>query len=206
MTYQLSTSRPSLRPGRRLRVALLLTVSALLGACSSPPVPGFDLSAPREQLRGTARIPGQVAIVEPTALQPFEAQNIVVRDAGGSVSLLGGGQWTDRLPRLIQTRMIETFENASRSKTVSRPGDGITPDYQLNTEIRAFQLDAARGEAYVELSEKLVATTSGRIARARIFTARVPVASSNAGEVAQALDRAMSTVLVEVVRWVGSGR
>jgi cholesterol transport system auxiliary component len=143
-------------------------------------------------------------VVEPTALQPLEAQNIIVRDAAGSVSILGGGQWTDRLPRLIQSRLIQTFENAS-AKAVSRPGDGITPDYQLNTEVRAFQLDAARGEAHVEFSEKLVQTGTGRIVRARAFTARVPVTSSNAGEVAQALDRAMGTVFVEIVRWVGSG-
>jgi cholesterol transport system auxiliary component len=203
MTDQHSISRPSLQPGRRIGVAFLLTVSATLGACSSAPVPGFDLSAPQE-LRG-ARVPGQVAVVEPTALQPLETQNIIVRDTAGSVSLLGGGQWTDRLPRLVQTRLIQTFENAS-ARTVSRPGDGVTPDYQLNTEIRAFQLDAARGEAYVELSGKLVATGTGRIVRARVFSARVPVTSSNAGEVAQALDRAMSKVFVDLVGWVGGGR
>lgn len=203
MTDQNPPHRPSLGPGRRPGVAFLLTLAAGLGACSSPPVPGFDLSAPRE-LRG-AGVPGQVVVVEPAALQPLETQNIIVRDAAGSVSLLGGGQWTDRLPRLLQTRLIQTFENAS-VKAVSRPGDGITPDYQLNTEIRAFQLDAARGEAHVELSEKLVASQTGRIVRARIFSARVPVGSSNAGEVAQALDRAMSTVFADIVRWVGGGR
>jgi cholesterol transport system auxiliary component len=204
MNDQHSTFRPSLRPGRRIGAAFLLTMAAALGACSSSAVPGFDLSAPRD-IRGNARVPGQVVVVEPTALQPFDTQNIIVRDASGSVSLLGSGQWTDRLPRLIQTRLIQTFENAS-ARAVSRPGDGITPDYQLNTEVRAFQLDAARGEAFVELSEKLVATGTGRILRARIFAARVPVGSSNAGEVAQALDRAMSTVFVGIVRWVGSGR
>jgi cholesterol transport system auxiliary component len=203
MTDQHSTLRPSLQPGRGIVVALILAIAASLGACSSSPVPGFDLAAPRD-LRG-ARVPGQVAVVEPTALQPLEAQNIIVRDAAGSVSILGGGQWTDRLPRLIQSRLIQTFENAS-AKAVSRPGDGITPDYQLNTEVRAFQLDAARGEAHVEFSEKLVQTGTGRIVRARVFTARVPVTSSNAGEVAQALDRAMGTVFVEIVRWVGSGQ
>ncbi len=187
----------------------LLVAAAITGglaACSSPPVPAFDLSAPRDPVNGMIRIPGQLVVLEPTALQPLEAERIIVRDSAGAVSVLGGGQWADRLPRVIQTRIIETFENASATKTVSRPGDGITADYQLNTQIRAFQLDAARGEAVVELSEKLLNAASGKIIRAKVFSARVPVASSAAPEVAQALDRAMTTVFIQIARWVGNGR
>ena len=152
------------------------------------------------------RVPGQLVVLEPTALQPLEAERIIVRDSAGAISVLGGGQWTDRLPRVVQTRLIETFENASATKTVSRPGDGITADSQLNTQIRAFQLDAAQGQVVVEMSEKLLNATTGKIVRAKVFSARVPVASSQAGEVAQALDRAMGIVLVDIARWVGGGR
>jgi cholesterol transport system auxiliary component len=198
------TARPILnRPALSLLAAAMM-VSAL-GACSSAPVPAFDLSAPREPVRASIRLPGQLVVGEPTGLQPLEAERIIVRDAAGSVSVLGGGQWTDRLPRVIQTRLIETLENASASKTVGRPGDGVTADYQLNSQIRAFQLDASRGEAVVELSEKLL-NASGKIIRARVFTARVPVGSSNAPEVAQALDHAMSNVFADIARWVGGGR
>lgn len=200
-----SSARPiGVRSGRCLAAAALVALA--LGACSSAPVPAFDLAAPGDSVRGMIRIPGQIVVVEPTALQPLEAERIIVKDAGGAVSVLGGGQWTDRLPRVIQTRLIETFENASISKAVSRPGDGVTADYQLNTQVRAFQLDASRGEAVVELSAKLLQASSGKIVRARVFSARVPVTSSNAGEVAHALDQAMSVVFVDIARWVGTGR
>jgi cholesterol transport system auxiliary component len=205
MTQPSSTARQRLpRPWRAALAATALTVA--LGACSTPPVPAFDLSAARQPFRGMIRLPGQLVVLEPTGLQPLEAESILVRDNAGAVSVLGGGQWADRLPRVIQTRLIETFENASVSKTVSRPGDGITADYQLNTQIRAFQLEAGRGEVLVELSEKLLNVPTGKIVRAKVFTARVPVASSAAPEVAQALDHAMTTVFVDVARWVGGGR
>ncbi len=189
-----------------LRRALsVVALSALVAACGSGPAPTtFDLTAPRAvHAAGAPR--GQIVVNEPTAVQTFEAERIIVKDANGAVSFLGGGQWADRLPRLIQARLIQTFENASRIKAVSRPGDRVSPDYLLNTEIRAFQISAATGEATVEISARLVNDRSGRIAAARVFSARVPVSAVDAASAARGLDEALSTVLRDIVRWVGRG-
>ena len=91
-------------------------------------------------------------------------------------------------------------------RAVARPGGGVTPDFQLASELRAFQIDAATGQAVVEMSIKLVHDRSGRIATTRVFTGRVPVGTIDAANAAQALDRALSIVLLDVVRYVGSGR
>jgi cholesterol transport system auxiliary component len=147
---------------------------------------------------------GQIAVAEPIAVQPLETERIIVKDGTGAVSFIGGGQWADRLPRLVQSRLIQTFENSSNLKAVSRPGDRVAADYQLNSDVRAFQIEEATGEAYVELSAKLVNDRTGRIARTRIFSGRAPVGTVDAANAARALDRALSTVLLEVVRWVGS--
>lgn len=190
--------------GRRAMAASFGAVLlAGLGACGSTPNAAFDLSAPR-LTRSSARNAGVVVVPEPVALQPFESERIVVKDAAGTLSILGDGQWSDRLPRLVQTRLIQAFENSSKSRSVSRPGDGITADNQLTMEIRRFLLDGSTGEAVVELSAKLVDVKSGRVLNARIFTARTPVSSSKAAEVAPALDRSASTVFLDVIRWVGS--
>lgn len=164
----------------------------------------FDLTAPRQKVRGGS-VEGQVAVAEPVAIQVFEAERILVKDAANAVSFLGGGQWADRLPRLVQARIVQTFENASRLKAVSRSGERITADYLLTTEIRAFQVDATTNEAFVELSAKVVDDRSGRIINARVFSGRVPVAAVDAPNAAQALDRALSLVLLDIVRWVGTG-
>ena len=187
------------------RVLWLLGASALAAACSSTAPTTFDLTAPRQRAGGGGAIGGQVVVAEPTAIQTFEADRIIVKDPNGSVSFLGGGQWADRLPRLVQARLIQTFENSSRIRAVSRPGDRITADYQLNTELRAFQISTGSKEALVEISAKVVNDKSGRIGAARVFTARVPVATIDAPNAAQALDKALSTVLLQIVRWVGAG-
>lgn len=179
----------------------LLCLALALGGCGggAPVSPTFDLSAPREFGRASGR--ATLVVAEPSALQVLDSDRIIVREAGGALSYLGGGQWADRLPKLVQTRLIQTFENASRIGAVGRPGERISADFQLNTDIRSFMVDAERGEAVVEITAKLVRDRNGRIGGGRVFQARVPVGSVEPAGASQALDRAFSQVLIEIVRW-----
>ena len=202
----LTTGRGPRRIGPRWlwpALLLLLTGPLALSACSSSSSPAFDLTAPRG-VRGGGLNGAQLVVAEPNAIQPLGDERILARDAAGSVSYISGAQWADRLPVLVQTRLIQTFENASRLKAVGRPGDGIVADYQLNTELRAFQLDAASGEAFVEISVKLLNVRTGKVVNSRLFSARMPVASAAGPVVAQALDGTLARVLADTVRWVGS--
>lgn len=188
---------------RRLAPALLLAFFTT--ACSSSPTPTtFDLSAP------TARIGGgsgrQLLVNEPSALQSLATQQIIVKDVSGTITFLGDGQWSDTLPRLIQTRLINTFENASQLRGVSRPSSGAVADAQLIMEVRNFEVATPNNEAYVVLSVKIVNDQTGRIVAGRIFRASVPVAAVNAAGAARGLDEALSIVMLDIVRWVSGNR
>ncbi|WP_244477042.1 MULTISPECIES: ABC-type transport auxiliary lipoprotein family protein [unclassified Methylobacterium] len=183
-----------------------MLLAAGLGGCGGGAVPlTFDLAAlpPNGRVGGTAR---SFVVTEPTGLQPFEADRIIVREPGGALSFLGGGQWADRLPRLIQARLIQSLENSGRLKSVSRPGDKITAEYQLISEIRAFDIAAGSGEAVVDISAKIIAEGTGKVVAARIFTARLPVSKVDAANAAVGLDAALARVLADMVAWVNSGR
>lgn len=198
------TASPVSRRARRSGPVLAALLALAVGACGSGAVPTtFDLTAlPGAARSGAAR--RSIVVAEPVGLQPFEADRIIVREAGGSLSFLGGGQWADRLPRLMQARLVQSLENTGRLRSVSRPGDKVVADTILVTEIRAFDIAAGSREAVVDISAKLVADATGKVVAARIFQARVPVAEVNAGVAANGLDRALSTVLADIVRWVGT--
>ena len=195
-----------LHPGRFLRAGALLAPLALLGGCGGGGTPlTFDLAAlPGQARAGSAA--RSIVVSEPVGLQPMEADRIIVREPGGSLSFLGGGQWADRLPRLIQTRVIQSLENTGRLRSVSRPGDKVPSDYQLVSEIREFDINSGTGEAVVDLSAKLIAEGSGRVVNARVFTARVPVQKVDPQSAAAGLDAALGQVLADLVRWVNTGR
>ncbi|HYI89020.1 MAG TPA: ABC-type transport auxiliary lipoprotein family protein, partial [Beijerinckiaceae bacterium] len=84
----------------------------------------YDLTAPRQVRAGSSAV-GQIAVAEPAAVQPLEADRIIVKEPSGAVSAVAGGQWADRLPRLVQSRLIQTFENSSGLRAVTRPGSGV---------------------------------------------------------------------------------
>jgi cholesterol transport system auxiliary component len=186
--------------GRGSLHGLALSIALVLAGCGGTPPTTFDLTAPS----GFGRVGGSGAtmvVARPTTVQALDSDRVIVKDSSGALSFLGGAQWADQIPALIQTRLIQTFENASRIGSVSAPGQGITPTVQLVTDIRSFNIDAASGSAVVEITAKIVGDASGKIQRARLFSARTPAVGVDGPGATQALDRALSQVLVEIVRW-----
>lgn len=194
-----SRSRAS---GRPLRLAGIAALLCLVSACGSSPLATFDISAPRDGLKPRA-LRGILVIPEPTAPAPTDGDRIVVRSGVSAVSVLAGAQWSDRLPRLLQTRMIQTFENAKLMRSVGRPGEGLSADRSFNWDVRRFEIDVPTGQAVVEISVKVL-TPDGRIAAAQIFRSQVPGSASDGASATTALDAASNNVLRQIVAWAGA--
>lgn len=195
-------------PSRRAflrRVALLGSAGALAG-CSSvlgsfSTTDTYDLTAPVDvKVAGGTR--AQILVADPQALTVLDSDRVVVRDGATEIRYLGGSQWSDKLPRLLQARLIQTFENSGRARAVGKPGQGLAIDYQVVTDIRRFEYQAKERQAAVEISAKLMNDRDGRVVATQIFRAEVPVASDSAKAIITALDGALDKVLVGILRWV----
>ena len=119
-------SLPDFRLQGMRGLAVVLFAVVLTGCASAPQRTTYDLSAAAD----IGRIAGsraQIVVNTPTALSALDSDRILVRDQG-VLSYLPDAQWSDPLPRLFQTRLIQTFENSSRLARVSRPGDRIVAD------------------------------------------------------------------------------
>ena len=193
--------RHRLRAGVVLRrSAAALALALPLAGCASSPSATFDLSA--AALARPARALGaQVVVTEPVATAPVDSDRIVVRPTPDTRAAFQGAQWAERLPRLVQTRLLQSFENAALSRFVGRPDGRIVAQYSLNTEIRRFDMDLSQGEAVVEISARLVEESAGRIAAARIFSVRIAPAGEDGAAAAAALDAALSQVMAQMVVW-----
>jgi cholesterol transport system auxiliary component len=177
-----------------------MALAAPLAGCASSVPATFDLSA-TPSARPARALRAQVAVTEPIATAPADSDRIVVRPTPDTVATLKGAQWAERLPRLIQTRLLQSFENARLQRSVTRPDGRVVAQYALNTEIRRFDMDLSRGEAVVEISARLVEEGAGRIAAARVFAVRLPVAGEDGPAAAAALDAALGDVMGQIVLW-----
>jgi cholesterol transport system auxiliary component len=179
------------------QLVLAATVLVALAACAGPPRTSYDVAAAEGGF--PARAPrGQLAILEPVAIEPVLSDRIVVRTSAETLATLGGAQWVDRLPVLVQTRLVESFENARVLRAVGR--SGILADHNLHTEIRRFELDSSKGEAVIEIFARL-SGASGQAVGGRLFMARIPVTSDDPGSVASALNAALTEVMRQIVVW-----
>jgi phospholipid/cholesterol/gamma-HCH transport system substrate-binding protein len=146
----------------------------------------------------------QIAVADPNALLAFDSEKILSQSQAGQLEPLGNAKWSDTLPKLMQARLIQSFENSGSLGEVNRPIEGVTPDMQLLTEIRRFQIvQAPEPAAEVEISAKLV-SADGHIAAARVFSAKAPVKSPDEAEAARALGEAFNSIEASLIAWTRS--
>lgn len=190
---------PSFDIRRAVQFGLAGGMMIVAAACSvSSPIPTYDLIAPHD-FGHVRKARGLIEVAVPNALQNLDTEKIVVEPSPGVVTYLSDAQWSDRLPKLLQARIVEAFENGARIRTVARAGERVNADVQLVTDIRQFGIEGK--DAVVELSVKLIGARGGRINAAKVFTARVPAPVTSGGAAASALNQALATVLVDLVRW-----
>lgn len=182
-------------------VALSAGCAALPGGGPAP-LDTYLLTAPAPAERGRSRPRTQILIAEPVALKSLDGENIVVAPTPGTVQFLRGAQWGDRLPKLVQARLAETFQRSGRVGGVGKPGEGLAIDYQVTAEIRSFEIDlAGGGRANVELFVRVLNDRNGVVRAQRSFTASAPVSGTGNDAYASALDRAFGNVATEIVDW-----
>ena len=144
----------------------------------------------------------QLAVADPTALMAYDSEKLLSQNPSGQVEPLGTAKWSDTVPKLMQAKIIQSFENAGALGEVNRPMDGTTPDYQLVTEIRRFQfVQAPEPAGEVEISAKIV-TSDGHILAARVLSAKEPAQSKDdPAEAARALNAAFGNVAGSLIGW-----
>lgn len=191
---------------RSVRVLPPLALILLVAGCSlfrGPPPETYELAGPSAIPRLSSGTAAQILIPEPSALKTLDTQRIVVA-TGPRLSYYPDAQWQDRMPKVYQAKAIEAFENSKRAKAVGRPGEGLSIDYQLLTDIRAFEYrpdGKGGGYAHIEVSVKIMDDRNGRIVAVKTLTGDAPVAQDTAEGVVAGVDAALSQVLVELVRW-----
>jgi cholesterol transport system auxiliary component len=185
---------------------IALGCALLLGACSGlggKELATYDLSAPQDFSSVQGRTSAQILVPVPTALKSLDSEMIVVRPSGSEITYYGDSQWSDRLPRVVQEKLIQSFENSGRVRSVAKPGEGVVVDYKISATIRQFELrEDGTGRAAIALSVKIINDRNGRVRASKQFSATVPAQTTSAEKGVAALDQALDLVLLEIVGWV----
>jgi cholesterol transport system auxiliary component len=186
---------------RLLRYAAALALAASLAGCAGSPPVVFDLDAANPTLTETPR--AILRIRQPTASGDLNSDRILVRGGPHGLAVMAGARWADLLPFLVRARLTTTFQNARGLRAVAEDA-AVAYNYDVETDLRAFELDADTKQIDIEIGVKVVSATSGRAVASRVFATHAAVASTEPGVVAAALDRALSGVMLDIVKFVAS--
>jgi phospholipid/cholesterol/gamma-HCH transport system substrate-binding protein len=171
------------------------------GPSAEKPKPVYDLTAPNAFPPSLRAPRAQIAVAEPSAINALDTQRMLGRSNDGVFSVLGDAQWSDTLPKLVQEKIVQSFDNAGFPAAVAASVERVTAAYQLVIDLRSFAITMNPGPAAdVEFSAKLVAE-NGHIVSSQLFRATAPASGTDTPAIAAAFNKAFGAAVTDLVAW-----
>lgn len=196
--------------GRALAALAALALSGCAGFQQltqvTVPVELYVLTPKSTFADDTPEVSAQLVVEEPTAAGAVNTDRIAVMPNALRVQYFPVARWVDRAPLMVQTLLLESFENSGRIGAVGRSAVGLRADFALVTDLREFQArvppdGSAPLEAVVRLNVKVIDARDDRIVGSRSFERRRPAATFEALDVVAAFDAALGAVMGRSVEW-----
>jgi len=193
-------------------VVLSLVLSGLLTACAGNLLPGagndppdlYVLTPKNTFPDDLPTVNWQLAIPLPVADAALNTARITLRQNPISLEYYARANWIDTAPQMIQTLLVESFENSGKIVGVGRQSVTLRADYSLLTDLREFQaeyLGAGPPRVRVRLNAKMVKMPQRTILATETFEFLEPAASSDLQAVVSAFDVALGKTLKRIVEW-----
>jgi cholesterol transport system auxiliary component len=198
---------PAARISRRWlagAMALLSTgCASLLGLSPSPHL--YRVTPKSTYPANLPHLATQILVDVPLAPAGLDSPRIALSRSALSIDYFADSEWTERVPLLIQTALLESFENSGAITAIDRESIGLRADFILKTEIRHFEAfydsPNAAPEVWVAMIARLVNPTGRNIVAHASFERRERAAANDMGHVVLAFDDALGAVMGDIVVW-----
>ncbi len=160
----------------------------------------YDLRAPQDLGPAGKTLSEQLAIPEPTAVAMLQTQRMLfspVKDYPGFAEFL----WADSIPKLLQARLIDSFENYDITHAPLRGTDVGQADYQLLIDVRRFRI-ATEGNPVIEigLSARIV-DKNGKVIASRLLETSEKLDRIEPAAAVEAFNAAFARIAKELIGW-----
>jgi cholesterol transport system auxiliary component len=210
MTLARSSIIPSF-VNRAWRTAFVVTVLGGISAgCvdvpGTGPAPDLYNLTPKSTFRpDLAQVTTQLVIEEPLAAGGLDSARIALRPSHTELKYFAKARWVERAPKMIQTLLVESYENTGKIIAVGRQAIGLRSDFNLKSELREFQAEYLDGrqvpQIHVRLNVKIVKQPRLAIIASRNFERLVPARNDSMPAIIAAFDEALDKVLRQTVEW-----
>jgi cholesterol transport system auxiliary component len=201
--------------GRRrlLKAALVLPLAGVAGALTAceavvpgrGPLPDLYRLTPKSTFAADLpTVEWQLLLEQPLTNASIDTTRIGLQKSATSVEYYARSSWSDRAPQMIQTLMVESFENSDRIVAVGRDSVALRADYILKTDLREFQAEYMAGpnpRVHVTMIARLVKMPRRSIIGSKKFEAVIEARADTMPAIIAAFDEALGKVLKRLVEW-----
>jgi phospholipid/cholesterol/gamma-HCH transport system substrate-binding protein len=172
----------------------------MTGVTAPPPKITYDLRALQDPEPAGKIIGVQWAIPEPTAVAMLETQRFLFSPAQEYPGF-AEAMWADSLPKLIQARLIESFENYDIAHAPLRMADVGQTEFQLLIDVRRFRIAVGSAPAAeIALSARIV-DKNGKVVASRLFEESETFAKVAPAEAVAAFSEAFGRIARNAIAW-----
>ena len=191
-------------------IAAVIAIGVSVAGCGlqlpgTGPAPDlYDLSPKSTFDDGLPVIAEQLVIEEPAASRAIDSDRIAIRPSPFELKYYAGVRWSDRAPRMVQTLLVESFENSELIIGVGRQAIGLRGDYDLKPELREFHAETYSGGnplIRVRINVKLIKQPSATIIKSKNFERTAQASGGDILSVIAAFDEALGGSMKRVVGW-----
>ena len=147
----------------------------------------------------------QLLIDHPLAPAGLDTSRIALSRSPLSIEYFADSEWAERTPLLLQTALLQSFENSRAITAIGRESTGLRADFILGPEIRHFEAvyDSPNGapEAWVAINVQLINPSSREVVARSSFARRQRASANDVPAIISAFDEALAGVMTEIVVW-----
>ena len=147
----------------------------------------------------------QLLVDVPLAPAGLDNPRIALSRSPVSIDYFADSEWTDRVPLLVQTALLQSFENSKTVTAIDRESVGLRADFVLRTEIRHFEAvyGSSDGppEVWASIIVKLVNPSSRDVVAQTSFERRRRASANDVPSIVSAFDEAIGGVMQDIVVW-----
>lgn len=191
-----------------LTTAILLLMISGCGSLLSTPAPNdlYQLTSPTlTETASTPKVLWRFGIDYPDAIGGLHAKRIAIRESKNKVGFIQGIRWVEPLPEMLQTLILETFEQSEYFTFVQRQTIGLVTDYILQTEIRDYHvINTGRTgqQVHLRIQAKLVDRWKKSVFFEKTFEYRIPTGARGKPQIIAAFDQVTHQFLQNLLEWV----
>jgi cholesterol transport system auxiliary component len=149
--------------------------------------------------------PVQLLVDVPRAPAGLDSSQIALSRSAVSIDYFADSAWTDRAPLLVQTALLESFENSRAINAIDRESVGLRADFILKTELRHFEAvyDSSNGPptVWVAINTRLVNPSNRNIVAQSSFERHQTASANNVPSIVASFNEALGGVMKDIVVW-----